>query len=176
MWWSTAKTEGGEHRYTPGGTYPDDLHITFHTYSCQHCDLPACVSVCPIDGATFKRPEDGIVYTDYEACIGCQLCVEACPYGNRQQLDSPPEHLLDFAVGDKDVVPIPELVAVKCTFCYHRIDRGELPACIEICQAQARTFGDLDDVDSDIYKKLASREYFQLLTEQGTGPNLYYLT
>ncbi|MCL1798523.1 MAG: 4Fe-4S dicluster domain-containing protein [Eggerthellaceae bacterium] len=175
MWWSTARTEGGDHRYVPGGTYPDNLYMTYYTMSCQHCDNPACVSVCPTT-ATYRRTEDGIVATDYAECIGCLLCVEACPYDVRVYLDAPPEFQLDFAVGDADVEPIPELVATKCTFCVHRIDRGELPVCIEICQAQARCFGDFDDPGSDLSKLLASREHYQLLTEKGTSPNLYYLT
>ena len=175
MWWSTAHTEGGDYRYTPGGTFPDNLYMRFYTMSCQHCDNPACVSVCAPE-ATYKRPEDGIIMTDYDACIGCKLCIEACPYDMRLFLESPPEYQLDFPVGDADVVPIPELVAVKCTYCVHRIDRGELPACIEICQAQVRHFGDIDDMDSDIYKLLATRDYYQLSTESGTGPNMYFLT
>jgi molybdopterin-containing oxidoreductase family iron-sulfur binding subunit len=90
-------------------------------------------------------------------------------------LETPPKYQLDFAVGDPDVVPHQELVAEKCTLCVHRIDRGEVPACIEICPAQARYFGDLDDPDSDLSKVLASRENYQLLTERGTGPNMYFL-
>jgi molybdopterin-containing oxidoreductase family iron-sulfur binding subunit len=174
VWWTTGKTEGGDVRYTPGGTYPDGLHMTFYTMSCQNCDNPACVSVCPT-GATYKREGDGIVVTDYDECIGCRLCVDACPYNVRVFLETAPEYQLDFAVGDPDVVPHQELVAEKCTLCVHRIDRGELPACIEICPAQARYFGDLDDPDSDISKVLGSRESYQLLTESGTGPNMHFL-
>lgn len=63
----------------------------------------------------------------------------------------------------------------KCTFCAHRVVDGDLPFCVEVCPARARVFGDLDDPNSDISKKLAEREYEQLLTEADTKPNVYLL-
>ena len=50
--------------------------------SCQHCDNPECVSVCPT-GASYKR-DDGVVLVDHSKCIGCQYCLYGCPYGVRQ--------------------------------------------------------------------------------------------
>lgn len=174
VWWTKGRTEGGDVRYTPGGTYPDGLSMTFYTLACQHCSNPACVSVCSVD-ATYRRTEDGIVIQDNELCIGCKLCVEACPYQVRTFYDTEPEWILGFPVGDAEA-PAHEVNDVgKCTFCVHRIDRGELPACVEICPAQARHFGDLDDPDSDISQAIAVREYSQLMTDMGTGPNVYLL-
>jgi molybdopterin-containing oxidoreductase family iron-sulfur binding subunit len=48
---------------------------------CNHCANPPCVRVCPTK-ATFQR-QDGIVMMDYHRCIGCRLCIAACPYGAR---------------------------------------------------------------------------------------------
>ena len=41
----------------PSGTYPD-LEMYYLPVSCQHCDNPECVSVCPT-GASYKR-DDGV--------------------------------------------------------------------------------------------------------------------
>ena len=147
----------------------------FVSMGCNHCDEPACVDVCPT-GASMKREEDGIVTIDWETCIGCKTCITACPYdGVRTYVDGEPSYFLDFAVGDASIPAHKANVVEKCTFCVHRVDRGERPACVDICRAMARFWGDLDDPGSDVSKLLAEREYDQLLAESGTGPNVYLL-
>ena len=60
-----------------GGTFPNcELH--FLPFTCQHCDTPACFASCPV-GAIVKE-DNGIVSTISELCIGCDACIEACPY------------------------------------------------------------------------------------------------
>lgn len=172
--WTSAKSIGGDVFRTAGGTYPDGLFMEFYTLACQHCSEPACVEVCPT-GASAKR-EDGIVTIDWEACIGCESCIAACPYeGVRTLVDGEPQYQLDFKVGDATVPDHRANVVEKCTFCVERIDRGELPRCIDLCQARARYFGDLDDPESEVSKIVAEREYDQLLADMGTGPNVYFL-
>jgi molybdopterin-containing oxidoreductase family iron-sulfur binding subunit len=174
VWWNRACTIGGEEMYTPAGEYPDNLTMGFYTLACQHCVNPACVAVCPVEA--IERREDGIIAQDNEKCIGCKLCIEACPYqGVRTYIDGEPRYHLDFAVGDKDALPHHPNVVEKCQLCVHRIDRSERPACVDICRAMARFFGDLDDPESEISRLIASREHEQLLVEQGTGPNVYFL-
>jgi Fe-S-cluster-containing dehydrogenase component len=63
----------------------------------------------------------------------------------------------------------------KCTFCYHRVTHGLQPACVEVCPAHARIFGDQEDPASSISKVLASRPSFRLLEEKGTKPNVHYV-
>jgi molybdopterin-containing oxidoreductase family iron-sulfur binding subunit len=131
--------------------------------------------VCPV-GATYKREEDGVVFQDYDKCIGCRMCMAACPYtGVRIFNWEEPKYHLDFAVGDKDVPVHQKHVVEKCTFCAHRLARGEEPACVEVCPARARFFGDLDDPASEVALLVATREHKQLLPEQGTDPSVYYL-
>ena len=46
---------------------------------------------------------------------------------------------------------------------------------MELCPGRARFWGDLDDPESEVSKKIASREYKQLLPDEGTKPSVYYL-
>ncbi len=123
---------------------------------CNHCDDPPCVPVCPV-GATFKR-EDGVVLVDGERCVGCGYCVQACPYDAR---------FINHVTGKAD----------KCTFCAHRVEAGLLPACVETCVGGARIFGDLNDRNGELRKRLdaAKGELKVLKPEAGTRPNVFYI-
>lgn len=117
---------------------------------CQHCAEPPCVDVCPT-GASFKRA-DGIVLVDKHRCIGCRYCLMACPYKARSFVHEPLTH-------QKPDVPRGMGTAEACNLCVHRVDRGELPACVAACAAAgpaAILFGDLNDPASEIAKRIAS--------------------
>ncbi|MBI5326257.1 MAG: 4Fe-4S dicluster domain-containing protein [Ignavibacteriae bacterium] len=121
---------------------------------CNHCYNSACTQVCPV-GASFHSP-DGVVLIDKDHCVGCGYCVQACPYGCRY---------IDTEKGTAD----------KCTLCYHRIQHGELPACVNACPRNARIFGNLKDPKSAIRKILHQRRYGLLKAELGTNPKCYYI-
>ena len=114
---------------------------------CQHCEHPPCVDVCPT-GASFKRA-DGIVLVDRHRCIGCRYCMMACPYKARSFVHEP----LDDQNPD---VPRGKGTVEACTLCVHRIDKGQTAACAEACQNKAILFGDLNDANSEISKKIRS--------------------
>lgn len=121
---------------------------------CNHCEHPACVEACPTK-ASYQR-EDGIILIRQERCIGCKLCIAACPYDAR------------FLHPDKKI-------ANKCTFCAHRVDNGVVPSCVNTCQGGARVFGDLNDPTSEVARLLA-REAIQVLKPQlGTEPRVFYI-
>lgn len=172
--WTRVLADGGDAVDTPrneGGV----LSMRFYATGCQHCENPACAKVCPV-GATYKDPETGVVRQDYDKCIGCRMCMGACPYtGVRSFNWEEPKSSVGFAIGDADAPAHQKHVVEKCIFCYQRITKGETPACMDLCPARARHWGDLDDPDSEISKLVASREYEQLLEDRGTKPNVYYL-
>jgi len=142
------------------GTYPDTETIHFPK-SCLHCEEPPCVPVCPT-GASYKRPEDGIVLVDYDKCIGCKYCSWACPYGARE---------LDQKLR----------VMKKCTLCVDRIyDRNlpedrRKPVCVLACPTSARLFGDIHDPNSEASIAIRERGGYQLQPEWGTQPANQYL-
>ncbi|MEG1831490.1 MAG: 4Fe-4S dicluster domain-containing protein [Raoultibacter sp.] len=174
VWWNRAVTVGGSDMDTCIGEYPD-VKKSYLTVSCQHCENPACTKVCPV-GATYKDEETGIVRQDYDKCIGCRMCMAACPYTNVRSFNwEEPKYSVEFAVGDADVPKHQKHVVEKCTLCNHRLAKGEQPACVLACPAYARFFGDLNDPNSEVSKLIRDREYKQLLPERGTNPSVYYL-
>ena len=173
-WWNRLLTDGGTGPNTCAGSYESPSR-DYYLVQCQHCENPACVKVCPV-GATWKDPETGVVRQDYDKCIGCRMCMAACPYtGVRSFNWEEPSYATDVAMGDSEVVAHQKHVVEKCTMCWHRLARGEEPACVLACPAYARTFGDLSDPESEVSKLVSSRKYKQLLPEEGTKPSVYYL-
>jgi molybdopterin-containing oxidoreductase family iron-sulfur binding subunit len=172
--WNRILTEGGNAVDTASGTFPN-VHMQHWPINCQHCENPACTRACPV-GATFKDAETGIVQQDYEKCIGCRMCIAACPYtGVRSFNWEEPQFYADFAFGDAEIPAHQKHTVEKCTFCTHRLIKGEQPACMENCIGRARHYGDLDDPASEVSRLIASREHMQLLAEKGTNPSVYYL-
>ena len=174
IWWNRVMTDGGEAMDTPRGTYP---HLTMRKIpvACQHCSNPACTKVCPV-GATSKDPETGIVRQDYSKCIGCRMCMAACPYtGVRSFNWEEPQYYLDHTLGAQEAPVHQKHTVEKCILCSHRTEKGGQPACVPPCPGRARFFGDFNDPDSEVSRLVRTREHMQLLEDQGTDPNVYYL-
>ncbi len=133
------------------GRFPSAKRIYYH-HICMQCEDPPCVKVCPT-GASYIT-KDGVVLINYEHCIGCRYCVVACPYGARyvnEELRAPD----------------------KCTFCYHRIKEGLLPACVEACPTHSRIFGDLDNPNSEVFR--LSLRAVRPNSPKGTNPKVYII-
>ena len=140
-------------KYTEKGVFPDTRRY-FQVTRCNHCANPPCVHICPVT-AMLQRP-DGIVEFDASRCIGCKACLQACPY---------------------DAIYIdPEThTAAKCHFCAHRVEVGLEPACVIVCPEHAIIAGDLDDLNSEIARTIATQQVRVRKPEQGTGPKLFYI-
>jgi len=118
------------------GLYPAPI-LTFITSACNHCKQPACLASCPVsdvndptneNNAIFKRAADGIVLINQNVCIGCNNCVQSCPYG-APQVNSETEKV------------------EKCTLCLHRLLAGFPPACVSTCVGNALHL--VDDFKAD---------------------------
>jgi molybdopterin-containing oxidoreductase family iron-sulfur binding subunit len=140
---------------------------------CNHCDNPACVRVCPTK-ATFKRKSDGIVMMDMHRCIGCRFCMAACPYGARSFNYKDPRPYIKEEDINHEFPTRMKGVVEKCTFCYERLVKGLMPACVEASNG-ALIFGDLEDPNSEVRKILSERHSFRRRPELGTRPSVYYL-
>ncbi len=145
--------EGGIRGFPPAENEEDILRSFFVPKLCNHCDNPPCVQVCPV-GATFKS-QDGVVLVDNDYCIGCRYCIQACPYGARYL--NPHTKTAD-----------------KCTFCYHRITKGLLPACVEVCPTQARVFGEVKTMSSPLRRLMRMSRLQVLKPSLNTEPKVFY--
>lgn len=125
---------------------------------CNHCTDALCAMACPT-GATFVTDE-GVVLINKDDCDNCHACMEACPYDVRYEVEA----------ADGEAAHV-----AKCTYCYHRTSRGMLPACVGTCVAKARLFGDLDDPESDIAKRVAEVEAEALRADFGIDVSTRYV-
>ena len=157
----------------PKGEYPD-ISMYWLPLVCQQCENAPCIEVCPT-GAS-HRDENGVVLIDTDQCIGCQLCMGACPFGAR--------------VFDED-----RNIVEKCTLCNHLTATSDgnenpddsydpahaVPPCVHTCSCHARYFGDLDDPESAASLAIAaeggidSPSVHSLSNESGANPTMLYI-
>jgi formate dehydrogenase beta subunit len=109
------------------------MYWLFRKENCMHCTDPACQRACPVPGCVFKT-EEGAVVINQDLCIGCKYCVNVCP----------------FEIPRYD--PATNKVS-KCTLCWDRISRGQIPACAKTCAPGAVTFGPKDQMIAKAYAR-----------------------
>lgn len=168
------------------GEYPN-VTRRFLPVLCMHCEAPPCEKACPTK-ATIKGV-DGIVYVDYDKCVGCRYCMMACPYQARSY------HKKEQKYYEGESVPHDAQIAqkfqkgvvMKCDFCRERVEEGigrglrpgvdldATPTYVISCITNARHFGDLDDPQSSVSKLIRDRKGYQLHQELETRPGVYYI-
>ena len=91
---------------------------------CRHCSEPPCVSAC-MSGALIKNVKNGLTEHIEEKCIGCFMCVMACPFGviNRSS--------------DSRII-------VKCDRC----PESGYPQCVKSCPTHALTLQDIPEEEN----------------------------
>lgn len=111
-----------------------------------------------------------------DRCIGCRMCMAACPFNARVFNWEDPQRDGGFNWGDARVPVRTRGVMEKCTLCRERTDEGEAPMCVVCCPTHARVFGDLDDPTSELaqLRSKAGSNVHLLLEEKGTKPQVFY--
>ena len=113
---------------------------------CQQCEEPACAAICPVQ-AISHDPDIGALIVDSDLCVGCRMCVVACPFG---------AIVLD---GDRRQ-------AIKCDLC-----GGVEPWCVRFCEPGALAYK-LPAAVSLHKQRVAARRLLDVLNARrasGTG-------
>jgi molybdopterin-containing oxidoreductase family iron-sulfur binding subunit len=150
---------------------------------CMQCENPPCLKVCPV-AATFKS-EEGVILVNQDRCIGCRLCMAACPYEARYfNFHEPPKPPKNFN-NPMPEFPVPQRIGTvgKCVLCVHYVDQGKLPACIAACPMDAIYIADLNtrvmtNRSGETYEMsryLAENDGFRLKEELNTSPRVWYI-
>ncbi len=163
----------GEHYYDPKLVPEEDFF--YMPIACMQCEKPPCVKVCPVR-TTYREP-DGVVVVDYNWCIGCRMCIGACPYWARRFNWGEPKLPASDMNPDTHYLgnrPRMKGVVEKCTFCLQRTRKGRYPACVEVCPVGARKFGNLLDPESEVRRVLANKRVFRMKADLNTYPKFFY--
>ena len=155
----------------------------FRPIPCMQCENAPCVRVCPV-GANFHSKQ-GVVLVDHNKCIGCRMCIAACPYDARvfnwTEPKNPPA--ATFASYSPEY-PLPHRKGTvsKCMLCAHNAAKGELPACASGCPMGAIYMGDLvSDVATNGQEVVRMSAFLKdnhatrYKEELGTRPRVYYI-
>ncbi len=140
-------------KYIEKGEFPDTQRA-FHVMRCNHCEDAPRVEACPVTALYFR--DDGIVDFNWDRCIGCKACMQACPY-------------------DALYIDPETKTAAKCNYCSHKVDVGLEPACVQVCPEHAIISGDMDDPETEISKLLAREKVTTRRPEKGAKPKLFYI-
>jgi len=95
-----------------------DEQASFAPYACFQCDEAWCMQACPVNAIDIDENTGAKIVID-EVCVGCKLCVIACPFGT-----------IFFDKTDD--------IAAKCDLC-----AGD-PACAHACPTAAIEVLDVD--------------------------------
>lgn len=83
----------------------------FFPIACKQCETPPCLATCPKE-AIYRDIELDRVLIDRKICVGCGMCVSACPFG-AMKLDKQ------------------KAKSYKCDVC------GGDPECVKVCEPRA---------------------------------------
>lgn len=123
--WRRVYEAGSGNWINRNGAWLNNIKVYNMSISCNHCQEPICVELCPTKA--MNKNESGIVKVDTDKCIGCRYCEWACPYGAPQ---------FDEKKG----------IMSKCNFCADYIEEGKNPSCVDACPMRVLDFGEVDEM------------------------------
>ena len=124
-WRRVVEFSGGEWTRKKNGAFNQNVFAYYISVSCNHCQDPICVEVCPTKA--MNQDDHGIVCVNPDLCVGCRYCEWACPYSAPQ---------FDQTQGRM----------TKCDFCREELEHGQNPACVAGCPTRALQFGEYDEL------------------------------
>lgn len=116
--------------------YKTSKGIVYAKTQCMHCNEPACAAACLTQA--MHKTETGPVIWRGDKCMGCRYCMVSCPF------DVP-----------KFEYHSPNPKIEKCTMCFEtRVQKGELPACVENCPNEALMFGTRHELITEARRRI----------------------
>jgi formate dehydrogenase iron-sulfur subunit len=141
--------------------YKTDAGEVYVKKQCMHCNQPACASAC-LTKAMLKTEEGPVIWRE-DKCMGCRYCMLSCPF------DMPKYEYNS---------PIPKVQ--KCTMCWNRLEKDELPACVENCPMEALVFGKrkdlIEEANSRIYNNPTKYVHHIYGEHEAGGTGYLYLS
>lgn len=105
--------------------------------NCRHCEVAACMIACPTNAIYRNGPDEPVLIED-RRCIGCLMCVHACPFG-----------VISVRLEHKGVM--------KCDLCIERLDEGLEPACVVACPTRALAYAEDEESNRSKRQRAAQR-------------------
>jgi electron transport protein HydN len=110
---------------TPGATAP---------VQCHHCEDAPCRNVCQMSAISRVA---GRTVVDASRCIGCKLCLMACPFGAIEFLPQPPGTLPIYGSAVQPPAGQARRQSFRANNCDLCTTRAAGPACVAACPEKA---------------------------------------
>lgn len=135
---------------------------------CMHCQNPPCADLCPWGAA--RKLKNGITRIHPDICLGGSKCKAVCPWDIPQRQTGVGLYL--------DVLPsfAGNGVMYKCDRCYNRIEKGELPACIEVCPENVQKIGPRDEIIKEAHAIAKEINGYIYGENENGGTNTIYVS